>query len=49
MENNTVSYDFEKRRKSLKRRKRVIRIMAIVGSLLMVSSIIGTIICYVFA
>lgn len=47
MKNNTVHYDFKKRRKSANRQKRMIRVMAVIGAFLMVSGIIGSIVCYV--
>lgn len=47
MKNNTVHYDFKKHRKSANRQKRMIRIMAVFGAFLMISGIIGSIICYV--
>ncbi|MDO4199972.1 MAG: hypothetical protein Q4D57_04395 [Clostridia bacterium] len=49
MKNNTVHYDFKKQRKSVNRQKRIIRIMAVFGAFLMVSGIIGSIICYMLA
>lgn len=49
MKNNTVHYDFKKQRRSVNRQKRLVRIMAVIGAFLMVSGIIGSIICYVFA
>ncbi|MBR2578833.1 MAG: hypothetical protein IKE41_01670 [Clostridia bacterium] len=49
MKDNTVHYDFKKQRKSANRQKRMVRIIAILCSFLMVSGIIGSIICYVLA
>lgn len=50
MGKNVTHVDFKNHKKShANRQKRVIRIMAIIGSLLMVSGIIGSIICYIAA
>ncbi len=49
MKNNTVNYDFKKQRKSANRQKRLARIIAVICAFLMVSGIIGSIVCYLLA
>ena len=47
MNNNVIKHDFKNYKKSYSaRRKARVRILAVIGSILMLSGIIGSIMCY---